>query len=157
MFYYTFTTFDCNFIPRNAEICKVSSETKNVGKAHKYRLNRHLPTYEKIIKNLYSFLWTILYNFFLSLCAVFPLFRQQLYKKRLVSILQKRWYGVLHTIFSIFLKFFIFPAPSPASGCIPGWFRNSRLRFRHRLLPGVWCVLQNHLHSCRNELHLCHR
>ena len=55
MFYYTFTTFDCNFIPRNAEICKVSSETKNVGKAHKYRLNRHLPTYEKIIKNLYSF------------------------------------------------------------------------------------------------------
>lgn len=56
MFYYTFTTFDCNFIPRNAEICKVSSETKNVGKAHKYRLNRHLPTYEKIIKNLYSFL-----------------------------------------------------------------------------------------------------
>lgn len=58
MFYYTFTTFDCNFIPRNAEICKVSSETKNVGKAHKYRLNRHLPTYEKIIKNLYSFSWT---------------------------------------------------------------------------------------------------
>ncbi len=58
MFYYTFTTFDCNFIPRNAEICKVSSETKNVGKAHKYRLNRHLPTYEKIIKNLYSFLYT---------------------------------------------------------------------------------------------------
>lgn len=58
MFYYTFTTFDCNFIPRNAEICKVSSETKNVGKAHKYRLNRHLPTYEKIIKNLYSFLST---------------------------------------------------------------------------------------------------
>lgn len=56
MFYYTFTTFDCNFIPRNAEICKVSSKTKNVGKAHKYRLNRHLPTYEKIIKNLYSFL-----------------------------------------------------------------------------------------------------
>ena len=56
MFYYTFTTFDCNFIPRNAEICKVSSETKNVGKAHKYRLNRHLPTNEKIIKNLYSFL-----------------------------------------------------------------------------------------------------
>lgn len=55
MFYYTFTTFDCNFIPRNAEICKVSSKTKNVGKAHKYRLNRHLPTYEKIIKNLYSF------------------------------------------------------------------------------------------------------
>ena len=30
-------------------------KTKNVGKAHKYRLNRHLPTYEKIIKNLYSF------------------------------------------------------------------------------------------------------
>lgn len=57
MFYYTFTTFDCNFIPRNAEICKVSSKTKNVGKAHKYRLNRHLPTYEKIIKNLYSFLY----------------------------------------------------------------------------------------------------
>lgn len=57
MFYYTFTTFDCNFIPRNAEICKVSSETKNVGKAHKYRLNRHLPTYEKIIKNLYSFFY----------------------------------------------------------------------------------------------------
>ena len=56
MFYYTFTTFDCNFIPRNAEICKVSSKTKNVGKAHKYRLNRHLPTYEKIIKNLYSFM-----------------------------------------------------------------------------------------------------
>lgn len=60
MFYYTFTTFDCNFIPRNAEICKVSSETKNVGKAHKYRLNRHLPTYEKIIKNLYSFFFYIL-------------------------------------------------------------------------------------------------
>lgn len=58
MFYYTFTTFDCNFIPRNAEICKVSSKTKNVGKAHKYRLNRHLPTYEKIIKNLYSFYHT---------------------------------------------------------------------------------------------------
>lgn len=58
MFYYTFTTFDCNFIPRNAEICKVSSETKNVGKAHKYRLNRHLPTYEKIIKNLYSFYYS---------------------------------------------------------------------------------------------------
>lgn len=62
MFYYTFTTFDCNFIPRNAEICKVSSETKNVGKAHKYRLNRHLPTYEKIIKNLYSFFHRKVYN-----------------------------------------------------------------------------------------------
>lgn len=62
MFYYTFTTFDCNFIPRNAEICKVSSETKNVGKAHKYRLNRHLPTYEKIIKNLYSFYHNIAGN-----------------------------------------------------------------------------------------------
>lgn len=60
MFYYTFTTFDCNFIPRNAEICKVSSKTKNVGKAHKYRLNRHLPTYEKIIKNLYSFSFKII-------------------------------------------------------------------------------------------------
>lgn len=66
MFYYTFTTFDCNFIPRNAEICKVSSETKNVGKAHKYRLNRHLPTYEKIIKNLYSFS--------LKICASFLLY-----------------------------------------------------------------------------------
>lgn len=64
MFYYTFTTFDCNFIPRNAEICKVSSETKNVGKAHKYRLNRHLPTYEKIIKNLYSFYVKIDSNLF---------------------------------------------------------------------------------------------
>ena len=62
MFYYTFTTFDCNFIPRNAEICKVSSKTKNVGKAHKYRLNRHLPTYEKIIKNLYSFYTKIIKN-----------------------------------------------------------------------------------------------
>ena len=64
MFYYTFTTFDCNFIPRNAEICKVSSETKNVGKAHKYRLNRHLPTYEKIIKNLYSFLCLKINDYF---------------------------------------------------------------------------------------------
>ena len=67
MFYYTFTTFDCNFIPRNAEICKVSSETKNVGKAHKYRLNRHLPTYEKIIKNLYSFYYkktSLIFNSF---------------------------------------------------------------------------------------------
>ena len=64
MFYYTFTTFDCNFIPRNAEICKVSSETKNVGKAHKYRLNRHLPTYEKIIKNLYSFYFKNYYVMF---------------------------------------------------------------------------------------------
>lgn len=66
MFYYTFTTFDCNFIPRNAEICKVSSETKNVGKAHKYRLNRHLPTYEKIIKNLYSFLFKNIISSYLS-------------------------------------------------------------------------------------------
>lgn len=74
MFYYTFTTFDCNFIPRNAEICKVSSKTKNVGKAHKYRLNRHLPTYEKIIKNLYSFyLKQILFEF----ASAFPLIHLQ--------------------------------------------------------------------------------
>lgn len=56
MFYYTFTTFGCNFIPRNVEICKVSSETENVGKAHKYKLNRHLPTYEKIVKKSIEFL-----------------------------------------------------------------------------------------------------
>lgn len=47
--YYTFTTFEVKDMLGNANICYLSSDMKNAGKARKYRLYRHLTTYEKII------------------------------------------------------------------------------------------------------------
>jgi len=50
MIYYTITTFGCIFMLVNASLCCISSDMENADKALKYRLNRHLPTYGKIIK-----------------------------------------------------------------------------------------------------------
>ncbi len=52
--YYLFTTFDGILIRLNANLCKVSSK-ENVDTPCRYRIYRHLPTYEKIIKFNISF------------------------------------------------------------------------------------------------------
>lgn len=55
VFYYSFTTFESKDKRIYTNISQLSSDIKNIGKACKYKLNRHLKSYEKIIIKLSKF------------------------------------------------------------------------------------------------------